>query len=89
VLTGVRKATEAESKFLVFGWLSDGPGVWVLRYASEDEVPEDFGMVRIALDMDEKIEAVRKFGAEFVADVSEVEEFSDHYPPKTRSDQLG
>jgi hypothetical protein len=55
-------------------------GVWVLRYASEYEVPKDSGMVRMALDMDEKIEAMRKFGAEFVADVSEVEELSDHYP---------
>jgi hypothetical protein len=88
VLAGVRKATEAESKVLVFGWPSDGSGVWVLRYASEDEVPEDFGMVRMALDMDEKIEAMRKFGAEFIAEVSEVEELSDPYPLKARSDEL-
>jgi hypothetical protein len=89
VLAGLRKATEVESKVLVFGWPSDMSGVWVLRYASEDEVPEDFGMVRMALDMDEKIEAMRKFGAEFFADVRKVEELSDHYPPKARSDGLG
>jgi hypothetical protein len=88
VEAGLRGATEAERKVLVFGWPSDGSGVWVLRYASEDEVPEDFGMVRMALDMDEKIEAMRRFGAEFIADVSEVEELSDHYPPKARSDEL-
>lgn len=89
VLAGVCKTTEAESKVLVFGWPSDGSGVWGLGYASEDEVPEDFAMFRMALDMDKKIEAMCEFGAEFIADVPEVEELPDHYPPKTRSDALG
>lgn len=61
---------------MVFGWPdsggSDGSeaerGVWVLRYASDKEVPGDFGRLKFVVSSEEKIEVMREFGAIFVED---------------------
>lgn len=74
---GMRDMTEDDKKVLVFGWPRDGVGVWVLRFASEREVPRDFGKLSLALDMEEKILMMREYGAEFVEDVTLVDELSD------------
>jgi hypothetical protein len=50
---------------------ADGRGVWVLKYEQADDLPDDFGKVRMAADMEEKIEAMKALGAEFVADPDE------------------
>jgi hypothetical protein len=76
---GVRKMTEKEKKVLVFGWPADGVGVWVLRYASEREVPRDFGRVSFAISMEERIRIMREYGATLVEDVAQVEELRDTF----------
>ena len=38
--------TEEESKEVVYGCPAEGAGVWVLRYDSKDDVPDDFGRLR-------------------------------------------
>ena len=43
VQLGEKERTELEKRVLVFGWPSDGVGVWMLRFASENELPKDFG----------------------------------------------
>lgn len=73
---GIRDITEEEEKVLVFGWPADGAGVWVLRFKSAKELPEDFGRLTLALNMEEKIEMMREYGAQFVEDVTRVEELS-------------
>lgn len=35
---------------MVFGWLTDGEGVWVFRYGNERAVPRDFERISLALD---------------------------------------
>ncbi|KAL3457244.1 hypothetical protein BJX64DRAFT_269228 [Aspergillus heterothallicus] len=73
-LLGVREMTEEEQKVLVFGWPADGVGVWVLRYASERQMPRDFGKIRLAVSMEERIQIMEEYGATFVEDVMQVEE---------------
>jgi hypothetical protein len=70
-------ATEEEKKVLVFGWPVDGVGVWVLRFESYGQVPRDFGGMHYAVDMEERIRIMREYGAEFVEDVSQVEELRE------------
>ncbi|KAF2223371.1 hypothetical protein BDZ85DRAFT_261483 [Elsinoe ampelina] len=72
---------EVGIKVMVYGWPSDGVGVWVLRFANEREVPRDFGRVRMAMDMEEKIEIMKEYNATFVADASQVEELRDGQVP--------
>jgi hypothetical protein len=55
----------------------------VLKYQQSGDLPDVFGKVRMAADMEEKIEAMKALGAEFVADPDEVEEL--RYPARTRS----
>jgi len=74
---GIREMTEEEKKVVVFGWPTDGVGVWVLRFVSDRQVPKDFGRVGFAMDMEEKIQMMREYGAEFVEDVTQVEELRD------------
>lgn len=76
---GIRDLTEEEAKVVVFGWPAEGPGVWVLRYESEGDVADDFGRLRLALTMEEKIATMREYGAEFVEDASLVPELRDSY----------
>jgi hypothetical protein len=70
--------TDEQKRIMVYGWPADGRGVWVLKYEQADDLPNDFGKVRMAADMEEKIEAMRALGAEFVADLDQVEEL--RYP---------
>ena len=72
---GVREETEPKKIVLVFGWPSDGLGVWVLRFASEREVPSDFGRLGMAISMDERVEVTKEYGAVFCEDPDEVQEF--------------
>ncbi len=67
VLLGVRERTEVEARVLVFGWPSDGRGVWVLRYASDRDVPRDLGRVNLAVNMDERCCVMKEFGATFLS----------------------
>lgn len=76
---GVRDLTEEEAKVVVYGWPAEGPGVWVLRYESEGDVAGDFGRLRLALTMEEKIATMREYGAEFVEDASLVPELQASY----------
>ncbi|OQO04829.1 hypothetical protein B0A48_07846 [Cryoendolithus antarcticus] len=61
---------EEEEKVVVYGWPTEGAGVWVLRYEVEDSVPDDFGRLRLALSMEERIAMMREHGAEFAEDAS-------------------
>ncbi|BCS30699.1 uncharacterized protein APUU_81002S [Aspergillus puulaauensis] len=74
VQIGMREATEEEEKVVVFGWPADGVGVWVLRFASAEQLPRDFGRMRLAINMEEKIQRMREYGAVFIEDVTQVEE---------------
>ncbi|KAL2701405.1 hypothetical protein AAEP93_008224 [Penicillium crustosum] len=74
---GAREMTEEEEKVLVFGWPTDGVGVWVLRYESYRQLPKDFGRMSLAMNMEEKIQMMREYGATFVEDVTQVEELRE------------
>ncbi|OJJ78144.1 hypothetical protein ASPBRDRAFT_257373 [Aspergillus brasiliensis CBS 101740] len=74
---GAREMTAEEEKVLVFGWPMDGVGVWVLRYESDRQLPKDFGRMSLAMNMEEKIQMMREYGATFVEDVTQVEELRD------------
>jgi hypothetical protein len=71
---GLVELTETQKRVLVFGWPTNGVGVWVLRYKSEREVPNDFGRTNLVVTMDEKIEVMREYGALFYEDAGDVEE---------------
>ncbi|PYI28477.1 hypothetical protein BP00DRAFT_428343 [Aspergillus indologenus CBS 114.80] len=71
---GLREMTEEEEKVIVYGWPADGVGVWVLRFASANELPDDFGRMSLVMNMEEKIQIMKEYGAMFVEDVSQVEE---------------
>lgn len=74
---GMREATEEQKKVLVFGRPADGVGVWVLRFADNDQIPRDFGRVKMAMDMEERILRMKEFCAVFVEDVGKVEEIGE------------
>ncbi|KAI9371577.1 hypothetical protein BJX61DRAFT_511002 [Aspergillus egyptiacus] len=76
VQVGLREITEEEAKVTVYGWPADGVGVWVLRYPSASELPSDIGRVSLAMNMEEKIQIMREYGATFVEDVTQVEELN-------------
>ncbi|OQO12004.1 hypothetical protein B0A48_02643 [Cryoendolithus antarcticus] len=76
---GAREATEEELKVVMYGWPAEGAGVWVLRYESKHDVPDDFGRLRLALTMEESIARMREYGAEFTEDASQVPELRDGY----------
>jgi hypothetical protein len=76
---GVRDLTEDESRVVVYGWPAEGAGVWVLRYESEGDVPDDFGRLRLAMTMEERIAAMREYNAGFADDASQVPELRDCY----------
>ncbi|GFF32217.1 hypothetical protein IFM46972_03471 [Aspergillus udagawae] len=74
-----REMTEEEAKVVEFGWPTDGVGVWVLRFASAEQLPWDFGRMHLAMNMEEKIQIMREYGATFVEDVTQVEELRDTF----------
>ena len=76
VQIGFREPTEEEEKVMVYGWPTNGVGVWVLRFKNTEQLPRDFGRINLALNMEEKIQIMREFGATFVEDVMQVEELS-------------
>ncbi|KAF4552066.1 Hypothetical protein D9617_11g009130 [Elsinoe fawcettii] len=78
-LLGMRQRAEQQRRVMVYGWPADGVGVWVLRFESEREIPEDFGRVKFAMNMEEKIQLMKEYGAKSVEDVAEVEELCDDY----------
>ncbi|KAE8402232.1 hypothetical protein BDV37DRAFT_252750, partial [Aspergillus pseudonomiae] len=67
---------EEEEKVMVYGWPTDGVGVWILRFKNTEELPRDFGRINLAMNMEEKIQIMREFGATFVEDVMQVEELN-------------
>jgi hypothetical protein len=69
--------TEEEAKVVEFGWPTDGVGVWVLSFASAEQLPRDFGRMHLAMNMEEKIQIMKEYGATFVEDVTQVEELYD------------
>ncbi|KAK1144863.1 hypothetical protein N8T08_004876 [Aspergillus melleus] len=73
----MREMTEEEKKVLVYGWPADGVGVWVLRFANASEMPRDFVRIRFAMNMEERIQIMKEYGATFVEDVSQVEELRE------------
>ncbi|PYH66597.1 uncharacterized protein BO88DRAFT_392872 [Aspergillus vadensis CBS 113365] len=77
VVLGVREMTEEEKKVVVFGWPADGVGVWVLRFANAKEMPRDFMRISFAMNMEERILIMREYDANFVEDVSQVEELRE------------
>ncbi|KAL4981297.1 hypothetical protein BDW68DRAFT_172608 [Aspergillus falconensis] len=54
-----QEMTEEEKKVLVLGCLVNGVGVWVLRFASDRQLPQDFGRRGFAMNMEEKIQIMR------------------------------
>lgn len=52
-------------------------GVWVLRFESARQMPRDFGRLSLALNMEEKIQMMREYGATFFEDIAQVEELCD------------
>jgi hypothetical protein len=78
VQLGLREMTQEEEKVVEFGWPTDG-GVWVLRFASAEQLPRDFGRMRLVMNMEEKIQIMREYGAIFVEDVMQVEELHNIY----------
>ncbi|KAE8350115.1 hypothetical protein BDV28DRAFT_139772 [Aspergillus coremiiformis] len=84
VQVGLREITEEEEKVMVYGWPADGVGVWVLRFRSARQLPSDFGRMGFAMNMEEKIQIMREYGATFVEDVTQVEELHDHVLRPTR-----
>ncbi|RAK79945.1 uncharacterized protein BO72DRAFT_445763 [Aspergillus fijiensis CBS 313.89] len=76
VQMGLREMTEEEEKVIVYGWPADGVGVWVLRFASANELPDDFGRMSLVMNVREKIRILKEYGATFVEDVTQVEELN-------------
>lgn len=74
VLMQLKKITEEQQKVMVYGWPTDGKGVWVLRYGCADEKPLDFGRMGFAMNMDERIQIMKEYGAVFFEDVAQVME---------------
>ncbi|KAL8707360.1 MAG: hypothetical protein Q9225_007767 [Loekoesia sp. 1 TL-2023] len=77
VQLGIRERTALESRQLIFGWPTNGEGVWFLRYDNVRELPEDFGKVYMAVDMDERCRVMKQYGATFYADPETVDELRD------------
>jgi uncharacterized protein YifE (UPF0438 family) len=73
---GMREITEEEEKVMVYGWPTNGVGVWMLRFKNTEQLPEDFGRISFAMNMEEKIQIMREYGATFVEDVTQVEELN-------------
>ncbi|KAI9642510.1 hypothetical protein NHQ30_009315 [Ciborinia camelliae] len=75
--------TDAQKQVLIFGWPTDGVGVWVLRYEARKDkrrlLPRDFGKINMAMTMDERVEVMKEFCAVFYEKESDVEELGDGF----------
>lgn len=82
----VRAANKARAQRIVtFGWPTDSFGVWVLRFKKGMKRPTDYGKTEFATNMEERIELMKQFGAEFVEDLSQVKELQEPWsqqPPE-------
>lgn len=47
-------STTRQKTTMVYGWPSDGKGVWVLEIDRISQIPRDFARVRMAMSMEEK-----------------------------------
>lgn len=74
---GERERTASERKVLIFGWPTDGVGVWVLRFGGQMEVPRDFGRIGLAVSMDERIQVMKEYGALFYENPGLVEDLGE------------
>ena len=74
---GLKEKLGLERRVLIFGWPSNGVGVWILRFESENEVPKDFGRLRLAVSMDERVRVMMEYGALFYEDAGGVEELKE------------
>ena len=68
--------TAPESRQLVFGWPTSGEGARLLRYDNTREVPKDFGRISLAIEMDERCQVMKHYGATFYADTETVSELT-------------
>lgn len=73
----MRERIGLERRVLVFGWPTDGVGVWVLRFGDQMEVPRDFGRLELAVSMDERVQVMKEYGALFYEDPRLVEELKE------------
>ena len=74
----IRAANEARArKIVIFGWPADSSGVWILKFRSREQTPSGFGRLNFAISMDERIEVMKQLGADFVGDLSQVEELQE------------
>lgn len=73
-LVGARERTAQQRKIMIYGWPSNGQGVWLLVYESEQSLPEDFGRVHFAVNMQERRTLMRVYGAKYYADSQEITE---------------
>lgn len=71
-----RQRTELIRRQFIFGWPMNGEGVWFLRYDNQRDVPDDFGRVSMAIDMDERCRIMKQYGATFYADPETVNELT-------------
>ncbi|TGO79005.1 hypothetical protein BELL_0046g00040 [Botrytis elliptica] len=75
--------TNAQKRNSIFGWPTDGEGVWVLRYDTHERMknllPRDLGRINLAVDMDERVEIMREYDATFYENEQDVEELGDGY----------
>lgn len=79
----IQTANEARARQIItFGWPADGFGVWVLRFKNKRSVPAACKTLDFALNMEEKIEIMKTFGAEFVEDPSLVQELQEPWSPE-------
>ncbi|KAF2148521.1 hypothetical protein K461DRAFT_282976 [Myriangium duriaei CBS 260.36] len=70
---------DEEEKELVVGWPTDGVGVWVLKFGDAKKKPKDYGRMKLAMNMEERIEIMKEYGAMFFEDATQVEELDDSY----------
>lgn len=61
---GSRMLTAAEIEEVFVAWPSTG-GVWVLKFEDAGQLENGFGVYNMCMNMDERAEVLKKFGAEF------------------------
>ena len=76
VIIGDKVPTKEQEAITIFGWPQQG-GVFLLRYENESALPEDFGRIHMAINMGERCEIMKEYGARFFADPKEVKELAE------------
>lgn len=77
---------------MTFGWPADSVGVWIVRLSSDmadrkmlpddyRKLPTDYGKMKFAISVEERIGVMREFGAKFVEDLSLVKELYEPWSP--------